>query len=194
MATATKVEKTAIQMEDGRTVEFTPKQRLVKTSEIAEDGTISGRFDFRNGKSVVFVMPAELVSRFAAHGMEQKLGDAVAGEKDEGDAFEALSDLAARLTKGEWTAQRAAGGFAGTSVLIQALVKLTGKPVEAIKEFLSAKTQAEKLALRKSERLAPIIAEIEAERAKNAPKSSVDTDSLLAELGDSEPTGKKAKG
>lgn len=192
-APASKTEKITVQMSDGRSVDFNKKQKLVKTSNIADDGTVSLRLDFNNGETRNFTVPTGMIARFAAHGAEQKLGDAIAGETDINDAVLAVDDLIGRLNNGEWTITRQAGAFAGTSVLIQALVEASGKSVEEIKTFLSGKSQAEKFALRRSEKLRPIIEKIEAEKASKT-KSTVDTDSLLGELGlGSAPVAKKAK-
>jgi hypothetical protein len=177
-----KTEKIAVTMSDGSTVEFNKKQKLVKTSTINDDGTVSLRMDFANGEVRNFTAPSNLLLRFAAHGMEQKLGDAIAGESDIGDAVLAVDDLLTRLNNGEWNITRSAGAFAGTSILIQALVEASGKTVEEIKAFLANKTQAEKLALRRSEKLKPIIDRLEADKASKS-KNAVDTDSLLGELG-----------
>lgn len=178
-----KTEKTAIQMTDGRIVEFTAKQKLSKESFInTEAGTASVRLDFRNGQTRTFDIPSSMLLQFAAHGAEQKLGDAIAGEKDLDDAVVSVDDLIARLNQGQWVAQRAAGGFSGASVLIQALVEVTGKSVEEIKTWLEPKSQAEKLALRRSDRLKPVVERIEAEKAKNSKTPAVDTDALFGEL------------
>ncbi len=174
--------KTPVTMEDGRVVEFSTKQKLNKTSTI-EDGVVSTRFDFRNGAVRTFTVPPELLLRFAAHGVEQKLGDSIAGESDVDDAVASMDDLIARLNAGEWTIKRAAGEFAGTSILMKALIEVSGKPAEAIKAYLSTKTAGEKLALRRSAQLRPTIERLEAEKASKS-KNVVDTDSLLAELGD----------
>jgi len=173
--------KTPVTMTDGRTVEFGKKQKLVKTSTINDSG-VSVRLDFVNGETRLFTIPAELMTRFAAHGAEQKLGDAIAGETEVADAVLSVDDLITRLTAGEWSVRREAGAFAGTSILIRALVEASGKSVEDVKAFLAPKTQAEKLALRRSNQLRPIIERLEAEKAKNS-KTAVDTDSLLGELG-----------
>ncbi len=177
--------KTPVQMTDGRTVEFTTKQRLAKESTINEDGSISGRFDFRNGETRTFNMPSALVARFAAHGMEQKLGDSIAGETDVDDAILSFDDLLTRLNNGEWTATRASGGFSGASVLLKALFEVRGADTEEartkIKSWLETKTQAEKLALRRMDAIAPVVQRIEAEKAKTS-KTNVDTSALLGEL------------
>jgi len=172
-------EKTAVTLTDGRVAYFGKRQKLVKNTTIAEDGTTTTVLDFINGETRTFTPPASLFSRFVAHGVEAKLGDAIAGETEIADAVLAVDDLIARLNNGDWTAPRKAGEFAGTSVLIQALVEASGKSVAEIRDFLAPKTQTEKLALRRSDKLRPIIERLEAAKAK----STVDTESLLGELG-----------
>lgn len=175
--------KTPVTMTDGTVANFGSKQKLIKTSTVGDDGSISLRLDFSNGQTRTFNMPESLRNKFAAHGMEQKLGDSIAGESDVDDAVVSMDDLIARLAAGDWTAARASGGFSGSSVLIRALVEASGKTPEAIKEWLSTKTQAEKLALRRTEKLAPIVQRLEAEKGAKA-KTTIDTDTLLGELGD----------
>jgi hypothetical protein len=174
-----KAEKVSVTMSDGSTVEFNKKQKLVKTSD-PETGSV--RLDFVNGEVRHFTIPEALRGRFAVHGAEQKLGDAIAGENDINDAVLAVDDLIGRLNNGEWTAQRAAGSFAGTSILLQALVEVSGKTPAEVRDFLSTKNQGEKIALRRSDKLRPTIEKLEAEKAKNS-KSAVDTDALLGDLG-----------
>jgi hypothetical protein len=94
-----------------------------------------------------------------------------------------LDDLKDRLDRGEWNVKREAGGsLAGTSILVRALVEHTGKTVEVIKAFLSAKSQGEKLALRNAPAILPIVQRLEISKVKKA--STVDTDALLGELGE----------
>lgn len=168
-----------VTMTDGKVVEFAGKRKLLKESIIDAEGT-RVRLDFRNGQTRTFVIPADLKERFAAHGAEQKLGDATAGETDIDDMVLSVDDLIARLGKGEWNVVREGGGFAGTSILMQALVKLSGKTPEVVKAFLGSKTAAEKAALRASPSVKPVIDQIEAEKAAG---SGVDTKALLGELG-----------
>lgn len=184
-------EKVSVTMTDGRTVEFNKKQKLVKTSTV-DGNNVSVRLDFVNGETRNFTIPADMLARFAAHGAEQKLGDAIAGETEIADAVLSVDDLLGRLNAGDWTITRAAGAFAGTSILIQALVEASGKDVAAIKDFLANKSQAEKLALRRSEKLRPIIERLEADKQSKS-KTAVDTDSLLGELGLGGSAAKKAK-
>lgn len=182
-------EKVQVTLEDGRVVGFGKKQKLIKESTIGEDGSVAVRLDFVNGRVLNFTIPSVLFARFAAHGAEQKLGDAIAGENDIDDAVLSVEDLIGRLNAGEWNVTRAAGGFSGTSILARAIVEASGKSHEEIRAFLSTKTQAEKLALRRSVKIKPIIERLEAEKAKTS-KSSVDTDALLGELGLEAPAGK----
>lgn len=184
------IEKTQVTMTDGRVVGFGKKQRLLKESFIEGD-VVQTRLDFVNGETRTFTVPASLLARFAAHGAEQKLGDAIAGETDISDAVLSVDDLITRLTAGEWNVKREAGGFSGTSILAQALMEASGKSREDIMAFLGTKSQSEKLALRRSAKVKPIIDRLEAEKAKTS-KSSVDTDALLGELGLDAPA-KKSK-
>jgi hypothetical protein len=74
-------------------------------------------------------------------------------------------------------------------------VEVSGKSVDDIKAFLADKSQAEKLALRRSDRLKPTIERLESEKASKS-KNAVDTEALLGDLGigDGAKTTKKPKG
>jgi hypothetical protein len=95
----------------------------------------------------------------------------------------AIDTLTDRLTSGEWAAPRAAGTGAGGSILTKALAEFRPNlSPEQIRAFLSGKSHAEKLALRKSGSLAPIIARLEAEKAAKKPESAADGEALLEGL------------
>ena len=175
---------TTVTMTDGRVVEFVGKRKLLKESFVDEHGKISVRLDFVNGETRVFHLPHSLLTKFAAHGAEQKLGDEVVREETVEDMVQALDELMVRLTKGEWNAKREGGSGAGGSILARALVELTEKTPQQISEFLAGLDAKTKLALRKDAALAPIVAKLEAEKAaKQAEKApEVDTGSLLAGL------------
>lgn len=169
-----------VKMTDGREVEFVGKRKLLKESIFEEGQYPAIRLDFRNGETRTFVLPEGLFARFAAHGAEQKLGDETAGEDDVDDMVLAVDALIERLNKGEWSIQRTGGGMSGTSTLIKALMELSGRPLEYIKDFLKDKTPADKAALRNSAKLKPIVDRIESEKA--AKNSKVDVDALLGAL------------
>jgi hypothetical protein len=169
-----------VTMQDGRIVEFAGKRKLQKESFVTAEGAVQVRLDFRNGETRLFTLPPAMVSKFAAHGAEQKLGDEIAGLDDIEDCVLATDTLIDRLYNGEWSVKREANGMAGTSVLVRALVEHTGKTVEAIKAFLANKSQAEKVALRSNPKIKPIVERIEAEKA--AKKTNINTDTMLDEL------------
>ncbi len=169
-----------VQMQDGRSVDFVGKRKMLKETIISDNGQVSVRLDFRNGETRLFTISDELKDKFAGHGAEQKLGDETAGEEDVDDMCLAVDDLIDRLNKGEWSMKREGGGMAGTSVLLRALMELSGKTVEQVKEFLKPLKQADKLALRNSPKVKPIVDRMEAEKVSKA--SKVDTNALLAGL------------
>ena len=169
-----------VTLTDGRIVDFAGKRKLLKESILQADGKVAVRLDFRNGETRLFTLPDTLLNKFAAHGAEQKLGDEIAGLTDTEDCVLAVDELIDRLYNGEWSVKREANGMAGTSVLVRALVEHTGKTVDAIKQFLSGKSQAEKVALRNNPKIKPIVERIEAEKASK--KANVDTDAMLGEL------------
>lgn len=191
-----------VSMEDGRKVEFVGKRKMNKESGQLESGALSIRIDFRNGKTRTYPLNPALINTFALHGAEQKYGDEAAGLEELDDAVEAIDALHERLTKGEWTQAREASGFAGASIVIRAMCEQTGKTAEAIKAFVEAKLAASEAeaqasggekkaltrqalytALRNSEKLKPIVARLEAERAaKQKGASKVDADAILGEL------------
>jgi len=170
-----------VKMDDGRIVDFAGTKRLLKSDETGSDGVVKVRFDFRNGETRLFTVPSQLLLKFAVHGVAQKLGDEVSGLKDIDDAVLAIDNLMDRLERGEWTQVREANGLAGTSVLARALVEVTGNDIKRVREYLSTKSQAEKIALRTNAKIAPVIARLEAGKTKK--ENSIDTDALLGELG-----------
>lgn len=168
-----------VTMQDGREVEFVGKRKLLKESVIEGDSA-AVRLDFRNGETRTFAIPTSLLLKFACHGAEQKLGDETAGVDDVDDMVIGVDELIDRLNKGEWSTKREGSGAAGTSVLMKALMEYGKRTSEQVKAFLTGKTQAEKLALRNSAQLKPIIERLEAEKASKGAK--VDTESLLNAL------------
>ena len=180
MSTKTETQVETVTMTDARVVDFAGKRKLLKESSVTADGKVQVRLDFRNGETRLFSIPDALLNKFAAHGAEQKLGDEIAGLTDIEDCILAVDELIDRLYNGEWGIKREANGMAGTSVLVRALVEHTGKTVEQIKQFLSGKSQAEKVALRNNPKIKPIVERIEAEKASK--KANVDTDAMLGEL------------
>src|ERR1700740_599632 len=75
-----------VMMNDGRTVAFVGKRRMLKeTSE--KDGAVTVRFDFVDGntRSITVDLPDPLALKFLGHGIAQKVGDETAGDKSVDD-------------------------------------------------------------------------------------------------------------
>ncbi len=177
-------EPTTVTMDDGRLVEFPPRRKVSKESFIAtnDDGsfTVQARLDFRNGESRLFTIPTALLAKFAAHGAEQKLGDAMSGLTNVEDGILAVDDLIDQLYQGNWNTPRAASEMAGASILVRALVELKGQPVEKVKDFVKAKSAAERTALRNATAVKAIIERLEAEKVAKA--GNINADELLEGL------------
>lgn len=174
-----------VKMSDGRLVDFAGKRKLLKTSTVSEDGkSVTTVFDFRNAETrkVTLNTTSPLLFKFAGHGVEQKIGDETAGIEDVDDATLAVDELLERLGKGEWTMRVEGKGFAGSSVLAQALVEFTGKTADQIRELMKGLSQAEKMGLRADPEIKPIIDKIEAAKAAKAGGSKVDTKAILGKL------------
>lgn len=164
-----------------RVVKF-PESAKVKKEILELEGKPHGvRFDFKNGESVTVtidqIVQWNLLERFAVHGASQKFGDAYAGDKDVDDAFESFSEVLTVAAAGKWS-EETVGGGGGSSVLLKALVELTGKTIEEVRTILGGTSQKEKLGLRQDPRIASIIQRIEAEKA-----GAVDTSKALGALG-----------
>lgn len=169
-----------VKMQDGRIVDFPGKRKLSKESFIDPAGKVSVRLDFRNGETRTLEIRDGMLAKYAAHGAEQKLGDEIAGVEDVDDAVIAIDELIDRLNAGEWGVKRESSGISGTSVLLRAIVEVTGKPLDRIKEYLKTKSQAEKLALRESGKFRDVVKRLEAE--KDSKRQKIDVAPLEAEL------------
>jgi hypothetical protein len=182
------------------------KQSFITGVEGYTDAT-AVRLDFSNGETRLVTIPgAEIVAevmaasgtetvarlqhllKAAAHGYEQKLGDEMAytPKKDEapptvGDKIEWVDELISRLQALEWSiAREGGGGLAGAGVLVQALVALSGKTKEEIREFLKPLTKEDRAAMKRASPVKEKIQEIEDEIAK---KNGVDGSALVGKLG-----------
>ncbi len=189
---------TDVTMEDGRVVKFAGNRKSDKTILQDAAGKAHGvRFDFANGKSLTLLFSeiSEDTALYACgHGIAQKAGDEYSGVKEVDDMVLAVESIFARLRAGDWAAAREAGdSTAGASIVIRALMEVTGKPIEFIKSFLDGKLEAAKA---KGEKLSRqdlynsfrnptsktgiVIKRLEEE--KLAKSNKVDSDALLGEM------------
>lgn len=165
-----------------RVVKFAESSKVKKSLiETAEGAPIAVMFDFRNGESeqvtVEDIKAWGLADRFSLHGASQKFGDSYAGDKDVDDAFESFLEVLTVARAGKWT-EEGAGGRGGSSMLLKALVELTGKTIEEVRAVLSNTTDKEKLGLKQQPQIAAIISRLEAEKA-----GAVDISGALGALG-----------
>jgi hypothetical protein len=158
-----------------------------------EDGTASGlSLDFSHGKQLL-INAVQLTDAIRAealiHGLKQKLVDAAAISRnpDTGrsatidDKYAAVRAVYDRLLSGLWNEPREGGGNVG-GLLFKALCRMQpAKTPEDIKAWLDGKDDKQKAALRANAKVAAMIAEIQAEAARD---SGIDSDELLDELGD----------
>lgn len=164
----TPIEVRTVQMDDGRSVEFSGKKRLDKTV-IIEGDVVKVRLDFANGETRLFTVPDASMTQFAGHGASQKLGDEISDITDIEDAIEAIDQLMARLTAGEWRVTREGGSaMAGASILAKALVEVTGQPVSVVRGYLANLDHKTKAALRASAEVGPTVQRLEQEKAARA--------------------------
>jgi hypothetical protein len=166
-----------VTMADGAICEFPGKRQMLKSHTIGPNGELMVRFDFRNGEFRLFTLPDALLSRFAIHGAEQKIGDAAAGLALE-DSILAVDDVIENLYNGQWNSKREASGFAGASILARALVEVTGQPIDKIKANLKALTTAQRNAMKNNAKIRPVVDRLEAEAAAKK-GTAVDSDALL---------------
>ena len=138
---------TDVTMTDGRVVKFPGNRKTDKTITVSDD-SVSVRFDFFNGEtrtlSSTELSPA-LMLQALGHGIAQKAGDEYSGVKELDDMVLAVAEIFGRLRAGDWAAAREAGdSTSGASIVIKAIMEVTGKSVEFVKEFLQKKLDAAK--------------------------------------------------
>ena len=178
------------------TTNTTATNKTISTT-VAPDGGLTGNGSLHihvTGFKPLVVQIRDLsdamLEQAALHGLKQKIVDAAALSRnpDTGrsataaDKYNAMREVFERVLAGEWNKTRGDGTGTGTGgLLFAALCRLyTTKTAEEIRAFLDGKTTAEQAALRKNPKVAGVIEEIKAERAKGAPDT--DTDDMLAEL------------
>lgn len=193
-----------VTMEDGRVVNFTGKQVVQKEIVLDEaSGKVGVRFDFKNGQTLLAEVPPSVLLYAAGHGYAQKLGDEFAGMKDENgqpasveDKFLAVEALHQRISEsGDWNKVAAGGGgsVSGASVVLKAIMEVSGKTLAEVKAFIEkkladAEARGQKLtraalyaSFRNPTSKTGVVIE-RLERDKKAKAAVVDSDELMNEL------------
>lgn len=145
-------------------------------------------------------LSAKVITRAAVHGLTQRISDAAAISRNTEtgksasplDKFNAMKALCEWYETGteEWTRKRAVGTGAGSGsgysngLLEEALKRVyPGKSEERIREYVKGLKASERLGLLGSDKIRPVVEEIQREMAKD---TKVDADALLAGLEEDE--------
>lgn len=153
---------------------------------------------FQDGRKLIIdgdKLTPEIQKAAMMHGLKQKTVDAAAIAKDTTngrsaslqDKFEAVEEVVNRLTGENATWNKVREGGSGTApgagLLVRALMELSGKDRAHTVAFLEGKSKEEVAALRRNEKVALIIARLQAEAAKadaeKAKGAKVDSEALL---------------
>ena len=184
-----KSETRAITMLSGLIVEFGEKQRMKKAHGQSPDGKVWVQIDFDNGETVVVNVDPVSKTGLAAcgHGLSQKLGDAAAGADNTNDAFESVLEIANRVSNDEWfkASEAGTGTAKGSSELVEALVVVLSQSKDVVRGMLSKLSQGDKMALRKTPKVAAVIEDLKAKRSpsKSEKEKAEAGASLLEALG-----------
>jgi hypothetical protein len=182
---------------------------MTKTTKTTRTPTIDAAISegvltltFADGREIRLsptLLSEEVRGQALLHGLKQKLVDAAAISRNPEtgrsatveDKYNAVREVYTRLLSGEWSKRREGSGGANGGLLFAALVRLYAgkKSPDEIRAFLEKMTDAEQAALRASSRVAPIIADIRAERDA-AKVGKINGDALLDKLeGDTDDQG-----
>lgn len=180
---------TDVTLEDGRAVKFAGTRKMQKKYEETPEG-VKATFDFVNGatRSITIGPDSKLIATLVGHGLVQKIGDETATTADVDDMVLEVEAMIQRLESGEFYAERAAGdGFSGASVVLKALVEVTGLSLDAVKANIEKKLAATEGLTRKAlydsfrnpnSKTGVVIARLEQE--KLAKSAKIDADAELA--------------
>ncbi len=140
-------------------------------------------FAFTNGDSHTVALadfPDDIKTRFALHGISQKLGDSYASADGIDEAIEAFLGTLETTTKGDWSTRAAGGGKGRTTMLAEALAEATGQDLDAAVAVLAEQTDEGKKAIKAHPQVRAILERISAERAAakaaKAAKAAEETD------------------
>jgi hypothetical protein len=143
-----------VQMEEGTPREFSKARRLQKVSSVLEDGSVAVDFFFINGAVRRFVSSPNdaLHSKFVAHGIEAKFGDAANAKNPKTgaavsveEAVEILDKLAIQIKEGTWNAGRSESSAPRHSELndiLKAVATVIGKSIEDLEARIAQQVEA----------------------------------------------------
>lgn len=145
----------------------------------AEERATGVQFTFASGETrsiMLSELSPELLAHAATHGLKQKVADAAAISRDidtglsatATDKEDAATEVIDRLKApaGTWNKERTGSEGTGgsNSLLLLALMEVTGRDKDAVVSILDSKTKEEKAILRLSPKVAAAILEIQQRR------------------------------
>lgn len=150
-------------------------------SKVVGDGFV--RFEFADGEflqcTLDKIASADVMARLALHGISQKVGDAYAGAESIKEARMLAEGVWRNLVSGLWAVKATRGGK-----IVEALHRITGKPIEICLEKFSGMGEDAKKSLRKHPDIKKALAEIEAERAAAIAEAAANSGEEVTDLGD----------
>lgn len=142
------------------------KTNIAKKVTDEDAGQVS--FNFSNGRKLVVDvnrMPRHIVNRLALHGISQKVGDSYAGANLKGWDIDDCYDEAVRVADNLYNGIYNAKGGTGTTILAEALSRVTGETVEESAAVIDQMNDDDRKALEKHADIKAAVAAIKAERA-----------------------------
>lgn len=166
-ASKPKTAPTRVTMSDGTVVEFPTRIKMRKTAAVDEAGQIVCRLDFADGTVRMAPMPENFLRLFAAEGIKARFAAAVASAESIAEMIKATDDLQALWGSGRWEEERPVQErpLTDTEVLAHAITEVSGKPVEAMLEWVKSQTKASRVKMEADPRVAGIVARIRSEQA-----------------------------
>jgi hypothetical protein len=148
----------AVQMSDGRTVQFIGKQKTQRQSLFDPGGQwVYTRFDFRDGRTITYTAPPpelkttsgeSMLQRLAALGAEHTIGIEALRKPTIDKAYAAVAKCVENLRHGQWYWKVPKSAAPADGFLSRAIADHTRKPIESIETWLAGRNNDEVKALK----------------------------------------------
>lgn len=156
-------------------------------SAVINDAFDTLTLTFSNGATLevnAHTLSPAIIAQATMHGLKQKLVDAAALSRDRNTGraasieakYDAVYAVYDRLLSGQWNKPRE--GASNGTLLAQAIVRLTGRSLDSVREQLAKLTDDQKAALEKKQEVALAILDIKRERIESG--NDDEGDNLLA--------------
>lgn len=141
----------------------------IATKTTGTDGVV---FTFTGGHVLSVSLSAlkdETIERLAVHGLSQKIGDSYSGAESIETAVAAAEGVWSNLKAGKWAVKASRGG-----VLVDALMRVTGKTFEECLAKVQGMDEKAKKALKRHPDIMAALADIQKEAAVAAKEAAID--------------------